>query len=103
MLIPGPLLAFQDSMQKYHRKYTDKDLLVSLLINAISSLEERLQRNPSPEEVLNDLFSEDREDPEAMALAEKLEPFLMNLLEDWALMDEFATDEDDQYVSHPRR
>ena len=89
-------------MQPHKQKHTDKDLLISTLIHAISELETRLLRDPSKEEVLDYLFSSERDDPEAIALEEKLDPVLATLLADWAAMDDFDQD-DAQYFSQPIR
>jgi hypothetical protein len=81
---------------------TDKDILISMLIHAIVELEERLRRNPTKNEVLDYLFSKERDDFEALALSKKLSRILATLLDDWAAMDDFS-EEDDQYVFQPNR
>ena len=76
-------------MQTTKPQFTDKDLLVSMLIYAILETESALRRTPTKAEILDHLFSETRFDPDSRDLARRLDRHLESLLEDWEQMDEW--------------
>jgi len=63
--------------------YTDRQLLVSLLIQGIVEAEERLNRVPTRAEVLEQLFPDFCGEPEALALGERLNELISELLAEW--------------------
>ena len=75
-------------MKKRRHQYTDKDLLISMIIHAILEAETRLKRPPTKAEILDELFSPTRGDPEARDLERKLDRMITSLMSEWAELDE---------------
>lgn len=63
--------------------YSDRQLLISLLIQGIVEAEERLNRVPTRAEVLEQLFPDFGDEPEALALGERLNELLGELIAEW--------------------
>ncbi len=89
---PGPNLAHDAGMKKPLPPYspTDEELLLSMLFHAMIETEAELHRTPTKEEVLDHLFSECRDDPEALDLEYRLQGVIARVFDDWAEMDEWA-------------
>jgi hypothetical protein len=64
-------------------RYTDRQLLVSLLIQGIVEAEDYWGRIPTRAQVLEQIFPSSHGEPEADDLARLLHELLDELLEDW--------------------
>lgn len=65
----------------FHRRHrSNQQKLTLLLEEAIGEARARHRRDVSPEEVLDHLFSRNRQDPEACFLEKRLKPQLKRLL-----------------------
>jgi hypothetical protein len=69
---------------------TDKELLLSLLLEAVVTVEDHLGRMPTKLEILDHLFSDRRDDAEAIDLAWRLDEMLDALLDEWEAMNCFS-------------
>ena len=67
----------------HETRYTDRQLLLALVIEALEKAHQRLHRPPTRREVFDELFPGGAHDPEALELARKLSHVIDELLDEW--------------------